>query len=242
MNRYIFIAPTFNAVETCKQAILSLAVQSYDNWRLIVIDDMSTDKTELEIRNTFSFLGIYEKLTYIKNDKKMWEVANVLQGLKLCNDDDIICRMDLDDYLIDANALEIIDMQYQNNPNLDVVWSSHRWFEPGKLTNMNISKDLPRGSDPYVHPWVSSHFKTFRKSVLRSVKDENYRGPNSEYFKRIGDQVFMLPALKNAREWLHIPMPFYAYRCVLSPQTFQTDDAKFQQQEAIFLRSRGYIP
>jgi len=203
---------------------------------------MSTDKTELEIRNTFSFLGIGDKLTYIKNDKKLWEVANVLQGLKHCNDDDIICRMDLDDYLLDANALEIIDMQYRNNPTLDVTWSMHRWFEPGKLTNMNISKDLPKGSDPYVHPWVSSHFKTFRKSVLKYVKDENYRGSDGEYFKRIGDQVFMLPALKNAREWLYIPMPFYAYRCSLSPQSFQTDDAKFQQQEAIFLRSRGYIP
>lgn len=246
MNRFCFIAPTYNASKTLKQAILSLAVQTYQNWKLIVIDDVSTD-------NTFEVLSDVAKATgeditnpnsrivYKKNEEKKWEVANMLTGLAECIDEDIICRMDLDDFLIDAQALEIINLQYETYSDLDATWSMHRWFEEGKLSNFNISKDMPLGSDPYKHPWVSSHFKTFRKKVLKNVKDENYRGSDGEYFKRIGDQVFMLPALKNSRKWLFIPMPFYAYRCSLEPSTFQTEDAKFQAAESAYLRSRGYI-
>lgn len=241
MNRYVFIAPTFNALNTCRQAILSLAVQSYENWHLIVIDDMSIDGMELEIRNTFSFLGIYEKLTYIKNDEKLWEVENVLQGLKRCDPEDIVCRFDLDDYLIDAQSLEIIDMQYRSNPKLEALWTSHRWFDQRGTTSTNISGPMPDEADPYKYPWVSSHMKTFRKRVIDGVNDANFRGEDGNYIRRAGDQAVYLPILARARKRMHLPVVTYAYRCDMSPQTFQTDDAKFQKSEAEFLRKRGFV-
>ncbi len=241
MNRYVFIAPTFNALLTCKKAILSLAVQSFENWHLIVIDDMSTDGTELEIRNTFSFLGIYERLTYIKNDKKLWEVENVLQGLKRCTPDDIVCRFDLDDYLTDANALEIIDMQYRSDQKLEALWSSHRWFDERGITNNNISGPMPDNADPYKYPWVSSHLKTFRKRVIDEVNDQNFRGQDGKYIRRAGDQAIYLPCLARAKKRMYLPVTMYAYRCDMNPQTFQTDDAKFQKTEADFLRTRGFV-
>ncbi len=240
-NRFVVIAPTFNAKKTARQMLLSLAAQHYDNWRLIVIDDMSTDDTARTILKLADKLGILSKIDYVFNKEKKWEVANMLEGLKLCKDDDIICRLDMDDYLTENDAFAILDNAYTHNPTLDVVWTAHRWFEGDQLSNMNISAPMQKGADPYTHPWVASHFKTFRKSVLKNVKDENFRGADGHYFKRIGDQTFMLPALANARNWLFIPMCMYAYRCSLKPETFQTDDAKFQASEAAFLRSRGYV-
>lgn len=245
MNKFVIIAPTFNAEKTCRQALLSLAAQSYSNWQLIVIDDMSTDDTNrkiLQLSDKLGFLaGDNPKVKMIFNKEKKWEIENTLQGLSLCQDDDIICRLDMDDFLTDNNALQIINSFYSQTPTLDVLWTAHRWFDDEKLTPMNISANMVKGSDPYVHPWVSSHFKTFRKKVLNDVKDENYRGADGKYFKRIGDQAFMLPALKNARDWGFLQLVTYAYRCSQEPETFQTDDAKFQASESQFLRSRGYI-
>lgn len=240
-NRFVIIAPTFNAENTAQKAILSLAVQSYENWHLIVLDDMCNDNTEMVVRNHFSFLGIYDRLTYVKNDKKMWEVANVLQGLSLCHDDDIIVRMDLDDFLVDANALEIINMHYENDSNLEALWTAHRWFDSRGVTSMNISENMPQGVNPYKYKWVSSHLKTFRKRVINDVSDENFRGEDGEYIKRAGDQCIYLPVLHRAKKWLYLPIAMYAYRCDMSPQTFQTEDAKFQKSEAEFLRSRGFV-
>jgi glycosyltransferase involved in cell wall biosynthesis len=240
-KRFVFICPTYNAEATARQAILSIAAQSYTNWHIVFVDDMSTDDTCRTVLQLLTALKLGEKITCIFNKEKKWEVENVVQALKFCKDDDIICRMDLDDYLTEVNALEILNEAYTKNPNLDVIWTAHRWFDENGLTGTNISNALPQGADPYKHPWVSSHFKTFRKHLLNGVKDENFRGADGKYFKRIGDQTFMLPALHNAKSWHYLPMPMYAYRCDMKPETFQTDDAKFQASEAEFLRKRGYI-
>lgn len=239
-NRFVVIAPTYNAEHTARQAILSLAAQSYENWHLIVIDDMSTDDTARTTLCLMKSLGLLEKLTYVFNKEKKWEVANVLHGLSLCNDDDIIVRMDLDDYLLNTGTFEIFNKIYQDQ-SLDAVWSAHVWFGKNGLTNTNISGPLPDSADPYVHPWVSSHMKTWRKNVLNGVNDANFRGSNGEYFRRIGDQAFYLPVLKRARKRLFVPIAAYAYRCEQNFETFQTDDAKFQAEEARFLRQRGFV-
>ena len=105
-----------------------------------------------------------------------------------------------------------------------------------------ISRELPKDADPYKHPWVSSHLKTFRKKLIEAVDDKNFRGENGEYFKRIGDQAIYLPVLRNANgKWHHEPICAYHYTIELKPETFQTDDAKFQRDEGIYLRTRGYI-
>jgi hypothetical protein len=100
---------------------------------------------------------------------------------------------------------------------------------------------MKEGADPYKHPWVSSHLKTFRKKLLNSVKDENYRGEDGQYIKRAGDQAVYLPALKNTDKRAFLPRVMYHYTIDDSPETYQTKDAVFQKDEAEFLRRRGYI-
>lgn len=171
----------------------------------------------------------------------MWEIANIIQALQHVEPDEIVCRLDFDDYLCDLNALEIIAKQYETDPQLDVVYTAHRWFDENGITTQNISGPMPQGVDVYKHPWCASHFKTFRKNVLDGVSDANYRGVDGQYFKRIGDQAFMLPALHRARKHKFVPIAAYAYYCPMMPSNFQTEDAKFQKEEAEFLRSRGFV-
>lgn len=239
--KFVFVMPTRNSWKTAKQCLASMAYQSHKNWRAIIVDDCSSDSTPEILTLMCKDLGIFHKVEIIENTERLWEIANTLKALQKVKEDEIVCRLDLDDYLCDLNALEIIAEAYAKFPEVDVVYSKHRWFDETQLTNFNISAELPSNADPYVHPWVTSHFKTFKYSTIMNVKDENYRDEKGEYFKRIGDQVFMLPALKNARKWLFVNQSFYAYRCPLKPETFQTEDAKFQKEEAEYLRKRGYI-
>lgn len=241
-RRFVFICPTYNAEETCRQTILSVAAQSYTNWHMIVVNDMSTDDTSRTILKLFDALGLSTKLTYVFNKEKKWEIENTLIALNMCKDDDIICRLDMDDYCLNNATLEILNRAYQQDNDLEAVWTSHVWFsEKDGLTDTNISSSMPNDADPYQHPWVSSHMKTWKKHVSNSVCDNNYRGQDGQYFKRIGDQAFYLPVLKLAKKRGFLPLVSYAYRCDQSQETFQTDDAKFQAAEAIFLRKRGFI-
>lgn len=248
-KRFCVIAPTFNAEKTIRQSMLSLAAQSYQNWKLIVVDDMSTDETRRVSLNLASNLGFYKyaceetnKFQLITNETKKWEIENTLIALKHCRDDDIIVRLDMDDYLINNTVFEQLAHIYDENPEVDAIWTNHMWFsEKDGLTNTNISGPMSSGTDPYKHPWVSSHMKTWRKHVSNGVSDANYRGEDGKYFTRIGDQAFYLPVLKLARNIGHFAITAYAYRCDQSKETFGTDDAKHQATEAQFLRKRGFL-
>jgi hypothetical protein len=176
------------------------------------------------------------KVTAIWNAEKKWEVANVLHGISLCDDDDIICRIDADDWLTELDALKYLNVFY-NQGDFDALWTAHRWG----FTDKNISGPMSPDADPYTHPWVSSHLKTFRKRMLNDVKDENFRGEDGEYIKRAGDQAIYLPVLHNSKRRGFIPRVFYHYTIDDVPATYQTPDARFQRDEAVFLRQRSYI-
>ena len=83
----------------------SLYGQSYDNWRLILIDDVSNHDHAEKCNHAisqFSTMGKPHQIEVLWNIDKKWEVANVLEGIKRCEDDDIVCRIDADDWLVFA--------------------------------------------------------------------------------------------------------------------------------------------
>lgn len=237
-NRFVIVAPMFNAVATLPRMLHSVVGQSHEDWKLVLIDDVSDPKQSeiCEMLVTWFNALSNNRITLIKNTEKKWEVANVLQGISMCEDNDIVCRLDADDWLTDLDALAIINCFYQQ-AGCEALWTDHRWG----FSDKNISGQMLSGADPYKHPWVSSHFKTFRKYLLNGVKDENFRGPTGEYIRRAGDQAIYLPALRNTEKRLYVPRTMYHYTIKDVPETYQTDDAKFQRDEAIFLRERGYV-
>jgi hypothetical protein len=78
--------------------------------------------------------------------------------------------------------------------------------------------------------------------LLENISDENFRGSDGEYYKRIGDQALYLPVLhQSAGNWHYEPIVAYHYTIDVKPETFQTEDAKFQRQEGLHLRDRGFV-
>lgn len=242
-NKFVFVACSYNMSRTLSQMLMSIIGQSYDNWKVVVADDVS-DPEHLEesikvIEHFYEFLGPEQKdkLVFCGNVRKKWETENVLTMIRTdCEDDDIVCRIDADDWLTDLDALAYLNAIYEMT-GVDAAWSAHRWG----FTDKNISGPMPVAADPYKHPWVSSHLKTFRKHLINNVKDENFRGEDGNYIRRCGDQAIYLPVLKNAKKWGFVPRVFYHYTINDVPETYQTDDAKFQRDEALFLRARGYV-
>lgn len=241
-NRFVVVAPMFNASATLTRFLHSIVGQSYENWKIILIDDVSNPR-ERSIASTiigdfknFNHKAYSDRIFTCWNSEKLWEVANVLKGLNECEDNDIVCRIDADDWLTDLDAFAMIDAAYQSS-GCDLLWTAHRWG----FTDKNISGPMSDGANVYQHPWVSSHLKTFRKSLLNDVPDVNYRGFDGEYVKRAGDQAIYLPALHNSKKRVFLPRVLYHYTIDDVPATYQTPDAHFQRDEAIFLRQRGYV-
>jgi glycosyltransferase involved in cell wall biosynthesis len=254
-NRFVFIVPCYNAEKTIARMLGSLTLQTYENWICLIRDDKSTDGTISEIqrfcnKENISFC-LFDKNGYKQsnsksdhkvviweNDEKFWEVKNVLEMIKsdFVKDDDIICRLDGDDFLCDLCALQDINVVY-NKEQVDCLWTAQRWAD----TWRNISQMLPQDADVYKHPWVTSHLKTFRKNLINGINDENFRGSDREYIRRAGDQAIYLPVLHKSKKRTYLQAVMYYYSIDMSPQTFQSEDSKFQLDEANFLRNRGFV-
>lgn len=237
-NRFCVVAPMFNADATLPQMLHSLYGQSYRNWRLILIDDVSDP---VHVASAKDWLDRFDhlnsgKVTAIWNAEKRWEVANVLHGISMCDDEDIIVRLDADDWLTDLDAFAYLNAYY-NQTGSDCLWTAHRWG----YTDKNISGPMPPNADPYKHPWCASHLKSFRKRLINGVSDANFRGEDGQYIRRAGDQAIFLPVLHNSKRRGFIPRVFYHYSIKDVPETYQTPDARFQRDEALFLRARGYV-
>jgi glycosyltransferase involved in cell wall biosynthesis len=244
---------------------MSVFCQTYDNWLILIRDDMSTDETIARLAETCHKHDVtywierdgkvIDKIVYdsdtkkyltrgdakvlvVENVEKFWEVKNVLSMIRedVVRDDDIICRLDGDDFLTDLCALQDINVAYQQS-GCEALWTAHRWGD----THQNISQAMPSDADPYKYPWVSSHFKTFKKYLINDVKEENFYGADGEYIKRTGDQAIYLPVLHKTKKRVFFPKQVYYYTIDMSPGTFQTEDAKFQQSEGQFLRNRGFV-
>ena len=251
MNKFVFIAPMYNASKTLPRMLHSIVGQSYTNWRLILIDDISTHEEQVACNKIiFSMQELMSRsqaspnsisVTWNSDGRgKKWETENVLYGVSMCDDDDIVCRIDADDFLCDLDALRIMNEVYDTYKP-DCLWTAHRWFDDKVVATHNISNYLPDTANPYHHPWVTSHLKSFRKCLINDVKDENFRGKTGDYIRRAGDQALYLPILHRANKRMYLPMVIYAYRCDMSAETFMSEDAKFQKKEAEFLRKRGFV-
>lgn len=244
-NHFVFVAPMYNASKYVGQMLASIVAQSYPHWHLILIDDVSSEEEKLA---STKIISAYQNLLasldrspnqimVTWNTEKRWEVSNVLTGMSICDDEDIVCRIDADDWLVDNDALAIINEAYKQT-GCEALWTAHRWG----FSDTSISAPMPGTADPYKYPWVSSHLKTFRKKLMKDIADSNFRGPDGEYIRRAGDQAIYLPVLHQTTKRFYLPRVMYHYTIdIADGSVFQTDDAKFQKSEADFLRSRGFV-
>ena len=240
-NNFQIITPAFNCEEEIEQTIMSVAGQSYKNWKMTIIDDVSTDKTSKKILDVFKKLDLVENLNLVKRKEKHGEVLNTLKETKALDDNDIVVRLDGGDWLTDLGALEIINSLY-NQYDPAVLWTAQRWG----FTNQNISGQIDPNISVYNQPWKSSHLKTFRVKDFRGLNQENFKDTDGNHIMIACDQAIFLPMMERARRkkrnLLFVPMVMYHYNIDLSDQRiFHTDRSYAQKHSAEWIRERGYI-
>ena len=241
-TNFVFITPAFNCESEIVQTIKSVYAQSYDNWRMVVYDDMSTDKTAQVVEDISKNLGLGQKLVVISRNEKYGEVRNTVDAVQSIDDNEVVCRLDAGDWLTDLDALSILDSAY-NQTNAAVIWSMQRWA----YTNYNISRQLDTpDANVYEHPWVSSHLKTFRRDAMKDINLQNYLDENGDFIMIACDQAVFLPMLHKAfldgRPRVFLPLVLYHYNIDLdNPTLFSNKRSLRQKGSAEWIRARGFI-
>jgi len=241
MTHFHVITPAYNCVDKIETTLWSVIGQTYKNWSMVVIDDVSTDGTGDFVRNFSKAHGYDNKIKVVRREEKFGEVKNTLAACCDLNHDVVVIRLDAGDWITDLGCFEILRGVYENN-NPAVVWTAHRWA----WTNQNISGPINPHVSLYEQPWRSSHLKTFRVGDFKGLNPKNFLDDEGNFIMIACDQAIFLPMMERARRkgrsLVFLPMVMYHYSIDLQkPDLFTNDRSLRQKHSAEWIRARGYI-
>jgi len=242
-TQFVFLIPAYNCEKEIKQTLMSIFSQSYDNWRIILIDDVSTDETTRVAKELVNLLNHSGRTSFVRRQEKYGEVRNTVEEIKFIADREVVVRLDAGDWLTDNDTLFYLNNVYKEHKPA-VCWTAQRWA----YTSYGISKQMSLQSNQsvYEHPWVSSHLKTFRAAALKKVNPKNFYDDEGNWIMIACDQAIFLPmmhlAIKDKQPLVFLPLVCYHYNIDLEKSDLFTEDRSvIQKQSAEWIRSRGYV-
>ena len=162
-ERITLLMANHNNGRYIQQCLDSIIGQTSPMWKLIIVDDHSTDNSreiykKYEEFNRIKILFNHQNLGYIKTLKKLIDLA----------DTDIVGIIDPDDKL-EKNCVEMVLDYYYREPDTGFLYTNF-WYcdENLKIEKKGYCRALAE-SKTALQCDVVSHFKTFRKSIYQKT-------------------------------------------------------------------------
>jgi len=194
----------YNSEKYISEAIESILNQTYKNFEFIIIDDCSTDKTNMIIRK---YAVKDNRIKLIKNSNNMGLTYCLNKGIKIAKGK-YIARMDTDDIAL-PSRLEKQFSYLENHKDVVVLGScAFDIDENGKIIQeRNVPKynkdivNLIKLVDPMIHPTVM-----FRK------KEINIIGNYNKDFKLSQDYELWFRCVASGYKMQNLPDKLLYYR------------------------------
>lgn len=210
MNNHFTIA-----IDACQQekwidkCISSCVDQDYDNFEVILVDAISTDRT-------FEIAKEYEKnnshFSAFQNEIRVPQIANMLFLTKKAKDGSIVVSVDGDDWLKHENVLNKLNEVY-NSREIWVTYGSYENVSNGSRAGWVYKYPdhvIQNGMFRY-YDWLGTHLRTYRKELFMKINEFDFKR-DGQWMSTTGDQAFMIPMLEMACEKSeYIPDILYVY-------------------------------
>ena len=197
------ILPAYNGTRYLGEAILSVLRQSYSKWRLLVIDDASSDDPANIVRDHAD-----PRITYIQRDQNIGLYPLLSLSLAM-TDAEWVCILMQDDRLKPTYLEQMIDLATKY-PTVQAIWATEDIIgEAGEVFRIGKATRREELIQPGTAPWASALRRgciwtisgSFtRRSLLTSIP---FRGD----LPHCGDFEWLLRAIRQA--------PFLYFECSL---------------------------
>jgi hypothetical protein len=238
---FVIVTASYNNEEYCEKNLASLLSQEYDNFRIIYIDDASTDRTYEKVERYIQEQGACHKVELIHNAKRQKALHNLYKAIHSCKDDDIILICDGDDWLPHTKVLSDLN-HYYGNKNLWISYGQYIHYPEERLGICEpVKKKFLAKAKMRSGPWHYSHLRSFYAGLFKRIRLEDLM-QEGEFFPVACDVAMMFPMLEMARTHAYfIPEILYVYNWE-NPLC----DQKIREQEQLkaesYLRSLPVYP
>jgi len=194
MNSFLIISCFYNASEFIERCVGSILSQDYQNYRVLFVDDASTD-------GSLDLIDDDERFIKIRNEQNKGLLYNFATYLpKYAKAEDIIIVLDGDDALYNSKSLLKLDQFYQETSCL-VSYGQSMWTNGKKgfarAYTKEEFKNLRKG------PFICSHLRSFKYELFIEMinQDPNfdcYKDEKGNFLMMAGDVAVMYPILEIA--------------------------------------------
>jgi glycosyltransferase involved in cell wall biosynthesis len=212
LKSFVVVIASFNNARWYRRNLDSVLTQQYPQFRVIYVDDASTDDTGALVDEYLTQGGYADRVTLIRNESRVGPVANIDRAVRSCDPDEIIVLVDGDDFLVHRQVLTRLNTIYQD-PDVWITWGQFTRFPeggggfcdriPDEIVSANAFRD---------HPFVSSHLRTFYAGLYHRVRPIDVQSCDGKFFVIAGDvaQMFAMMEMAGPRGRF-IPEVLYEY-------------------------------
>lgn len=197
--RFVVVIPSYNNEIFCEKNLASVLSQDYPFFRVVFIDDASTDETLSKARVFIENYGARREVEIVHNEINQGGLENIYNAVMRAADDEIIVNVDGDDWLKNDQVLRFLAGVYKKG-NIWLTYGQYENFPSGTVGHCAaISSKVLRKEGLREIPWVTSHLRTFYGWLFKKIQKEDllYEG---EFFRLAWDLAFMFPMIEMAGE------------------------------------------
>jgi len=203
------VIPSYNNSKWYKKNLDSIFMQQYENFNIIYLDDASTDNTGDLVYEYVKERHQENRVKIIKNQQRVYSLANIYAAVHMCADSDIIATCDGDDWWCNQYVLQTLNKIYQYS-NVWVTYGKAILVPGNDLINNAVRRKVIHSNSFRVSPWEYSGLRTFYAWLFKQIKFEDflYEG---KFIESHCDGTYFLPLLEMAgRKQQFISDVFYA--------------------------------
>ncbi len=233
---FVLIIPSYNNSEWVERNLRAVFEQKYDNYRVIYIDDASTDNTLDKAQKLIAEYQVEHRVQLIHNESNRGATENIYRAVHSCEDGEIVILYDGDDWFAHDRVLYRLNEIYAD----PAVWVSHGSYTdyptyryvvanlaqplPKKVIKKNQIREFTRKH------WYLHHLRTFYAGLFKQIhlEDVLYEG---KFCDAAYDVAFMVPMVEMAGKHLKfVDDVLYIYN---RATPLNDHKLRFQRQQAI---------
>ncbi len=189
-NKIVILSTLWNASKQIPQFIASIKSQTYKNFRVIIVDDNSTDGSLLMLQKLTSY---DDRFTIIRNDVQKFKTQNfyeVIHNQNLINNDDIIIELDGDDAFYGNNVVEKV---FNHFKDLNLWIAGYKWID--NRGQKSPFKYPPNADSPRSQVWSYSAMRVFKAFLFRNIKQSDLMFEGN-FVRAANDVAYGMPMLE----------------------------------------------
>lgn len=214
---FVIIVPSYNNRDWYQYNLKSIFLQKYKNYRVIYIDDNSTDQTGYYVQ---AFIKKYKvkNITFTQNKKRYGSLANIWHGIQLAHDNEIIINLDGDDWFAHDQVLTYLNKLYQSPK----IWLTYGQFQNWPTKKPGWCKDIPEEvitqNNFRSYGFLFAQPRTYYAWLVKKINEKDLIDKQTKNFYMVaGDVALMFPLVEMAGTHIKFISQILCYRNVKTP-------------------------